>query len=406
MGVSGVAANPFTWVAVDARTGVLIADLPDLSVPTIKRTICRYESATATLPLPTAPENWVEATRPKAVNFILLSDDDPVWGGMVSTRQRGSGDLVEMSLATLESYLDSRYVGDVTYTGIGQNDIIASLVGAYIADGAKPGLPIRVQYATAGAGTPRDRTCTDASDKTVYSVLQELAGIAGGPEWTIEWEWQHNPERLTPVLYVGDRIGIAATPGFNPAASFEMPGCVQAAALLEDYTSGKGANDVMAVSTATGDVRPESAHHVLIDDGRPTIEYRFTPSTSITQTSTLDDHASAALAVMAPGSIALALTADYLTAPPLGTDWRLGDDVAFTLGGLVPDGSTHTESGLWSDLWTDTFGVTGPVLDYPNGRDTVPAFPGGFSGVARCIGWELTLGDTPLVTPILESTGV
>lgn len=405
MGVT-VAANPFTWVAVDARTGILIADLPDLSVPTIKRTICRYESATATLPLPTAPENWVEATRPKAVNLILLSDDDPVWGGMVSTRTRDSGDLVQLALATAESYFDSRYVGDVTYTGIGQNAIVASLIGAYVADGAKPGLPIRVQYATSGVGTLRDRTYKDASDKTVYSVLQELAGVEGGPEWTIEWEWQHNPERITPVLYVGDRIGVAVT-GASPAASFEMPGAVLAAGLVEDYTSGKGANDVKAVSTATGDVRPESPHIVPdVADGRPTIEYRFTPSTTITSTDTLTDHARRALAVMQSGSVALTMAADYLSAPPLGTDWRLGDDVGYVIGGREPDGSTHLEDGLFSAVFTETFGVTGSVLDYPDGRDTVPAFPGGFSGVARCIGWELTPdAPTPIVTPILDMTG-
>lgn len=400
-----------SWVSTDARTGVVIADLPGLAVTTVKRSIGRYEPASAALPLPTAPENWLLATRHGGANLILLSDGVPIWGGMVTQRPRSSGDVLPLSLATIESYLDRRYVGDVTYAGVGQNDIVADLIARYVATGPHGGIPIRVQYATSGAGQVRDHAYTDASDKTVYAALTELSALIGGPEWTIEWEHLTSPERYTPVLYVGDRIGRAVTPGLAPAATFEMPGCVIDATLVEDYSAGKGANSVTAVSTATVDVRPQSPVQIpTVDDGRPTFETRFTPSTSITLVSTLTAHAQAALATLAPGGRALALSAAVEKAPPLGIDWALGDDVGYDIGGLEVDPRTHVVdvyADTFVDVWVDRFYPTGTatVLVNPAGRDSVPAFPGGIAGTARCIGWEMTLDGVQTVTPILTSTG-
>ena len=102
------------WLSVDARSGGVLADLPDLDVPKVSRSICRYDSTTATLPVPTAPEGWELATRPGGAVMILLSDEQPIWGGLVTQRTRGSGDTLDLALATLESYFDRRFVGDVT----------------------------------------------------------------------------------------------------------------------------------------------------------------------------------------------------------------------------------------------------------------------------------------------------
>ncbi len=370
-----------SWVATEARTGAIIADLPDLAVERVKRSLGRYEVSPAFLPVPTAPVNWERATLPGGSNLILLADnpDDPahgipVWGGMVTRRTRGHGDTVSLSLATLEAYLDRRFVGDVLFTGVGQNDIILDLIENYI---VLDGIPIRVQNTTAGVGMLRDREYKDQDDMTVYSALQNLMGVIDGPEWTIEWEWQHLPERITPILYVGDRIGVAVPEGLGPAATFEIPGPVSEISYVEDYSDGKGANDVVATSSGQGDVRPQSAHQVVEDLERPTFEFRYTPSTSITEVATLTEYAVGAVTALATGTSSVALSAAQTAAPRLGVDWAIGDDVGYQIGG-------HDE----------------------NGRDTVPAFPGGFSGVARAIGWELTLGNTPILTPILAGSEV
>ena len=135
--------------------------------------------------------------------------------------------------------------------------------------------------------------------------------------------------------------------------------------------------------------------------------------TAVTEhTTDIAAHAARALAILADGSTALTLTALTDLAPQLGEDWMLGDDIGYALGGLEPD-RRRTIVTVLGDLFTDLFSniFGGPShqesrLLHPNGRDSVPAFPGGVSGVARCIGWERTQGDTGTITPILATTGV
>jgi len=332
----------------------------------------------------------------------------PVWGGLVLKRTRGSGDLVEMSLGTLEVWLDGVFIRDtLTYAGTGQNALVADLCTRYVIDGALPGLPLRVSGGT--GGTARDRKYTDAMDKSVLSALTELSGVEGGLEWTIGWEHQSSPERYTPVLYVGDRIGASPIAGLSPAATFEMPGAVTVAELTEDWSAGKGATDVIATSSAVADVRPQSPHQTSADPDRPRVEHRFTPSTSISVVSTLTAHAARVLADMADGARTLSLTAVLSDAPRLGRVWALGDDVGYSLGGTEPDPTRVWASDVYLDLYADLYGSPPVlVLAHPEGRDSVPAFPGGLSGSARAIGWEITLpaaGVVGTITPTLVLPG-
>lgn len=398
----------YSWVSTEARTGVIIADLPLLTVDSVKQSMGRYESVSGSLPLPEAPENWQRATMPGATHLILLKDNPndpahgiPLIGHMINRATPNEGDLLPLDMATVEGYMDRRYVGDKTYTQVGQNVIVADLINSYVLEGAggKNGIPIRVQYS--GPGILRDRTYLGSDDKTVLSVLTELSGVLGGPEWTIGWEWQHNPERITPVLYVGDRIGNPVTAGLRPAATFEIPGSVKSFSTPRDFSSDKGSTDVQAHSTAQGDVRPQSSHHVSVDPDRPTFEFRFSPSTSITDTTTLDAHAAAALANMKDGAFSIALSSIATEGPQLGVDFSLGDDVGFVIGGLGFDPRKHTVWDAFIDRFTDRFGAPVQVLTNINGRNLVPSYPGGIRGTARCMGWELTLGDTPILTPNL-----
>ena len=370
----------YLWLASAIRTGEIIDELPHLEVGSISRTLMKYTTAQGTLPIPTAPESWRRATKGKATCLHLVDVDDrqerpdvPVFGAMVTSRTRGTGDTLELTLATIEAYFGDRYVGDVTYTGVGQNLIVKDLVERFVATGPNGGIPIRVVLIDDAAGTPRDRTYTDISDKTVYSALRELAGVRGGPEWTVEWEKQSDPERITPVLYVGARVGRPTLAGLGPAATFEAPGPTADATLEESYATGKGATVVLATTTASGDTRPQSAPVVTADPDRPTIEFRFSPSTSIEKVGTLDDHAAAKAAELAAGTAVLSMTAVADRGPRLGIDWAIGDDIGYVVGG--PD--RHDE-------------------------ETVPAFPGGLTGVARAIGWELSLTGVPEVVPVLQ----
>lgn len=348
-----------SWVSVQALTGDIITDLPNLRVEgSLKRTIGRHETQTAILPLDRAPKNWRTATREKSVFLVALTDalDNeprgvPVWGGMVTSAEEGHGSEVALALATAEDYLNDRYVGTVTYN-TGQNEIVADLLNRYV---IPYGPPIRV-VKLPGANPVRQRTYADKDDKTVYAALEELSGVSGGPEWTIEWEWV-DERRMGLVLYVGARVGSPAPVGLGPASWFELPGNVQSCNLTRGYRRGEGANDVMATSSGDGDARPQSTRHGVLNDGRPRVEFRWSPSTSITTQSVLEDHAERALTGMKSGTRELAITATQERTVP----FDLGDDVGFNLVSPAwPDGITGTARVLGIE-WTNT--TVTPVLD-------------------------------------------
>ncbi|MCK9597815.1 MAG: hypothetical protein M0R06_02165 [Sphaerochaeta sp.] len=351
-----------SWVACSAKTGVVICDLPGLTVDRISTAICAYTTATASLLIEaTTDPDWERGTLPGGAYLVALDGELPKWGAIITKRPRAFGKAVALSLATVEAYMDRRFISDdVSYTDEDQNAIIEDLVDTYVGDS----FPIRVE-ATASA-TTRDRTYKKASDKSIYSALVELAGVIDGPEWTVGWEASLavGGERMyTPVLYVADRLGTTPNEDMDPAVTFEHPGPVSSGTFTEDYSSGAGANDVLAVSTAIADVRPESSHAVYADASRPTYELRFTPSEGISDIDTLDEHAEATLARVQEGAVSLALVLDYGTAPKPGVDWTLGDVVGF--------------------------------------RVTSPEFPGGLNGTARARGWSMSLGATPSIEPTL-----
>ncbi|MFH5879748.1 hypothetical protein [Arthrobacter sp. NA-172] len=349
-----------SYVSVDLNTGRVLADLRNIVFSGAhKGTIGRYESTSASLPLDGAPSNWWAATRPLSTAIVCLDDDGqtPLQGWYIDDRDTSHGSGVQLSLMSIEGYLDRRDVGDVTYTNLGQNHIVKSVVEAFVKTGAKAGIPIRVQIDGADTNL-RTITYRDDSDKSVLTVLSDLSAMLGGPEWTCEWENVNN--LITPVLRTADRLGTPAPAGLGPAAWFNLPGDVTDAHLIESFKKDVGANDVMAVSSGTGDARPQSTHHTFTGDNRPTLEHRWTPSTSITQQQTLEDHAERGLQAMKRGSVALTITSNRQAAPKLNKDWRLGDDIGFDL--------------------------------------TSPAWPKGLTGKARAIGWELTEKE---ITPIL-----
>ncbi len=360
---------PPLWVACEATTGKIIEYFPTLVAKyPLKRTLGRYETVSAVLPIVpdrTPPvEAWMRATKPGATFWAALTTspgsivyDRVLWAGLGLARTRAlksggnSGRSVQLSLATLEAYFDRRYVGFLS-VATQQSLIVKQLVETYVRTGALPGLPIRV--VTLSPGPNLATGWQDTDDKTVYSVMQSISNLLGGVEWTVEWEMQTDPERVTPVLYVGERIGQATPAGQGPAATFALPGPVTDVEYVEDYSAGKGANDVLAVASGQGTARAQSARYRSLNyDNRPTYEYRGTPDTSQQQQDILNTHASAWLSVLTQGSKGIALTADRARAPRLIDDWNLGDDVGYDLDDewLLPDhphGTRRCISWEWS----------------------------------------------------------
>lgn len=373
-----------SWLSVDARTGDVLAELPDL-VPQgpCAVTIGAYESLGFTLPYPdsciayaqaltdngtldptalNALEDWNAATREGATVLIALDEsNNPIWGGLVLTRTQDQTEGATLSTVTLEAYLDRRITGTYLTIGEDQNQVVADLIDQFIVDGVLPGIPIRVAN-TASAFTT-SQTFDDFDDKTVYSNLQAMSGVLNGPQWTIGWEWQTSPQRITPVLYVADRLGSPTPAGLaSPNAVFSMPGSVQKFQYVRDWSAGKGANRVTATGSGQGLTRPEDTEVVSDYLGRPTFEYRYAPPQTALSTLTVQQHALAAIAVLQNGTAVMTLTASVFTAPVLGQDWFIGDDIGYDL--MAPgfiDGSLQGGVGRTIGWQRDDDTVT-PVL--------------------------------------------
>lgn len=370
----GAIVGNVQWVACSAKTGVVITDLPDIVVGDIESVMMGYATTQATLPVAyraglsdaqkvAHSETLLEATEPGAVYLVLLEDSVPTWGALVARRQSNQGDSWTLALGTVETYFRRRFVGDLEYTNEDQCAIVEALATLYAAD------EIPLTVAAAASSRLRDRNYLDKLDKSLLSILSELAGVENGPEWAITWQTcdVDGQTAYCPVLVVADRLGSEPAPGLDPAITWDMPGSFATFEFSEDYSDGSGANDVMAVSSAAAEIRPQSEHVVTVDT-RPKFEMRFTPSTSITQTETLNEHAERKSAQVANGTRTLQMTLKPGAAGIRpGIDYQLGDTIGFVIGG----------PGVF-----------------------LPTFPHGMSGRGRVTSWKRAF-NPPSVTPTL-----
>jgi hypothetical protein len=357
-----MAAVELDWLACDLKTGVVVEELLSL-VPagSLGRALGSSTSANADLGLAGAPADWVYATQPGR-SLLVAADrftQQPVWAGVVLTRDRGSADTAQLGMVTAEAYLDRRYTG--TYSATVPTDQAAIMTGVSAA-ALVDGPPITVDAPALGVtGT---YSVLDGDDRSVLSVLQELQGMDGWPEWTIDVGWADGARSAVQlILRVRQQIGVVRA---DPDATFDMPGCIVSYQMAESYEAGRGATVVQAMGEGEGTNRTTSAVYTatdLITAGWPRWTYRWTPATGITSRTALDTAAAKALAQQRTGATSWMVTAAASAAPRLGRDWQLGDSIRIQI----------TSS---------------------------PGHPSGATVVARAYGWELDAAANT-VTPIL-----
>ncbi|MFD9603327.1 hypothetical protein [Streptomyces sp. NPDC059970] len=349
------------WYGCDLRTGGIIEDLPSLTPSgALSRRLGTSTSAQFDLTLSGAPAGW-EAATDHGRSLLVAVDtetDRPVWAGLPLARAGGSGPTASFGAATPEAYLDRRYTG--THALIQQDQ--ATVVTTVMASALSQGPPFVMDAPP--TGVLMDFDVQDSDDRTVLSVLEEISGADGGPEWTISVEWADADHTgfVLPVL-VRPAIGLQSD---RPEAVFDYPGCVTSYTLTESYEAGKGATAVLARGEGEGEARLSSASMVattLEAAGWPRYVYRFTPATGLTDPTQLDAHAAKALALMQTGSSVWTVEAKAAAAPRLGRDWALGDTVQISV-------------------------------------DRSPRHPHGADVVARAWAWELE-PDADVLRPIL-----
>lgn len=342
----------FQFLAVSLTSGIVLAEFPDLQVSRLSYRFGEVTSETMVLPWRNIPSNWGESTIPYGVAILLVRGSTVLWGGIVVKRERtlqGSG--LSLTVASVEHYLDSVYVKDRAYSNRDQCEIVKDLVSSTLKDHrlmfSVEGSPSRVR---------RDRTYEESSDKTLLSVLQELSSVQDGPEWYTSWRIIDG--RYMPVLTVADRIG-----SVTPVTTFDES-VMTSFRVLEDYTTGYGANMVWAVGDTTGETQLRSDVMVADQAYRPVVEHVVRLS-SITRKETLNGHASFSLEQLRNGTNTVSMTLSLMAAPIVYEDWKPGDVVAWTVadddGRFV--GFDHGEARVvgydidFSGVWTIT-----PVL--------------------------------------------
>lgn len=340
----------FQFLAVSLASGTVLAEFPDLQVSKLSYRFEEITSETMMLPWRNIPSNWVEATIPYGVAILLVRGSTVLWGGIVVKRERTlQGEGLSLTVATVEHYLDSVYVKDHTYSNRDQCEIVKDLVSSTLR-----GHRFMLSVEASPSCIHRDRTYEESSDKTLLSVLQELSNVQNGPEWCTSWRTVDGG--YTPVLTVADRIGSVA-----PVTTFDES-VMTAFKIVEDYTSGYGANMVWAVGSTTGEEQLRSDTMVADQSYRPVVEHVVRPSSSITQKETLNAHASSALRQLRDGTNTLSMTLSLLAAPIVYEEWKPGDVVAWIVsddGGRFT-GSDHGEARIvgydidFSGVWTIT----------------------------------------------------
>jgi hypothetical protein len=355
-------AVEIAWLACDLRTGRIAEELPALQATgAISRRIGSVTNTGLSLNLAGAPPEWEAATDPARTLLVAVDRATavPLWSGIPLPRVGGSANTVTFTAASSECYLDRRYAA-YSGTGVDRSTVMAGVAAPLLTDG--PPFVIDDE----ATGSLMDYTVADEDDKAILSVLQELDGQDGAPEWTVDTVWTDTAQTSVElILRIRPAIGIQPE---VPATVFDMPGCVADYTLTESYERGRGATRVIARGDSQGGGRASSDVYTaddLIAAGWPLWEHRYSPGAGVTDTAQLNAHAAQSLALMGTGSRAWTLQAVASAAPRLGTDWALGDSITLAVA-----------------------------------AGCSPRHPSGVLVTARAWGWDLDAGADKL-TPIL-----
>ncbi|MGH8878566.1 MAG: hypothetical protein ACRD0P_14680, partial [Stackebrandtia sp.] len=364
-----------TWLGCELESGQIIAELPDVTGPA-SRVLGASTSSNLKVPIPNpkALRLAEAATESGATMLVCVVNDVPTYGAAVLRDQGGSDALLDLACVSLEGVLDRSYVGDHAWTAHDEVSVIAAgLVGDANRDGA--GFIIDAP----ATGVLRNRVYYDRDDVTVLAALQELMGVQGGPEFTVDLDWTDATKTaVAKIVRIRPRIGLgAAAPDtvFTVTAPSVFAGRGSSEATYtytRDFSEGRGSRYVIATGNGEGESRPQSDPQSAVPPGRFRWEHRFSPPGGVTDTEELNAHARAELARLLNGSETWEVQARWDASPRLNVDWKLGDDVAWDLTGhRHPDGVQGQGRVIAWDLDQQS-GTVRPTLITPGAVDARP----------------------------------
>lgn len=335
--------SDWRYYACDLGTGRLRTQLPLTPSGAMTRELSGVGTGTFTLPLtdPSCPDDWDTSTIPQRTQIVAEMNGQIVWSGIIGARKRDQTDVVELNCSTVESYFGKRYIDyDVgPYSSTDQNYIMFMLVNHAM---HTSGIALTFDELDLTTGVFRDRTeYARERDQRVLDMMDDLASVEGGPEWTLLTRWAADTEvrRVENVMKIETpHIGHVVD---NPEWVFECPGNIVEWEVFEDFSDDHYANVVVAGGEGEGDDRIMSTNGIAQDTqaleyGQPLMEYRY--ATQLTTEEAANESALGQLERVKYGTVTakIKVRSDNY---PLHTGWALGDTCRLKLsGGGYPDG--------------------------------------------------------------------
>lgn len=266
----------------------------------------------------------IAAIRASGASAVYVyRNGSPWWGGLLWVKNQACDERGRPSVAitagTFESYLDRVFLGtDLTaLTGTDQLAIARSLLTHMQADYYAN---MRIVADTITSGVLRDRVMYLAAARPSYlKMLSELAGLDNGFEFGVQVLTDPTTQARTRNLRLG-------YPTLNTSVvhRLDKPGAILAYSWPEDGT--RAATYLMATgSSAASTVHMNTA---MLTAGYPRLD-ATTSYSNITDTTVLETHATADLALAAPPVVVPAIRV-RLDATDL-TPQSLGDTVKVTI---------------------------------------------------------------------------
>lgn len=314
----------YRWLAYDLMSGAALEELP-LSAPSFGGELCGVGEFNAKLQLfdpdPVISATWTAASIPERTivfperDGVLVGDGYIIW--QRHRHGRAPADLVGLSFASI--LRRQRIVSDLSYTAVDQLTIANGLIDHLQ---SQPGAAFGIVTPAVTSGVLRDRTYYAYERKNLGEALAQLGAVENGFEWGIDVAWSGGVPVKTLHLSYPRRGRIAGSTGLV----FELGKNLIDYHILEDGSRSARTVDVIGSGDGADMKISTKTRTYLLDAGWP-LTAEVIAAKDVSDQSTLDDHAAAAVAARAAAPQFLTCEMDPDDPESAFGQWITGDDV-------------------------------------------------------------------------------
>lgn len=336
---------------INSTNGVELGELQNIQCNSVSVSMLEAETTSFKIPYNNLPSDWTDSLQPYKSVILMIDDTTNVayYGGFITKRTRKQSDAcIQLDCTDVLGYLKRVYVPTLSYSQISQTLLLQDVIQQSLRYSTVP-----ITVSADESPVKRDRTINEADNKTVFDIIDSFNGLDGGTELSHSWEYDVTSSTWKCIIRISDHIG-QSTPIILDGRMFSD------FQMIEDYTTGYGGNSVLAYSTS-GNTQLESSWHSSRFWGRPLLQYRWSPSSSIVNVDTLNSYAAQKLHDIELGTTTYSFSCPYALMPPLGVVWSLGDSMRFTL-----------HSTQFKDITTVTARAVGYTMSFNNAWTITP----------------------------------